>query len=169
MKDCSHKPNLVVVPNDSINSIIDDKQAVIDMLVENNKAIRLQIDSLKEVKPKVIVRYKTVYDSLLIVDTMCVQALNTLHNEHSKVDSVNNSIISNQETHIMNDSQIIGNLSEIVYLQKLQHIKDSTRNKQLTDTIPTVKRKGFLKGFGVGFGSGAAVSKGADVLINLNR
>lgn len=169
MKDCEHKPKLVLTPNDSINTVIAEKEQIIAYIKEDNIRKKAVIDSLNNLKPKVIVRYKTVYDSLLIVDTMCVQALNTLYNECQKVDSVNNQIITNQEQHIINDSHIIGNLTDIVALKQYQHTKDSTRIVQLNDTIPTVKRKGFLKGFGIGFGSGAAASKGSDVLINLNR
>ncbi|MEG7674124.1 hypothetical protein U2071_15750, partial [Listeria monocytogenes] len=73
----------------------------------------------------VIVRYRTVYDSLLVVDSMCIQALNTLHDEHTKIDSVNNQIITNQETHIMNDSHIIGNLTDIIAIQKYVITSDS--------------------------------------------
>lgn len=167
MKDCSHKPNLVVTPNDSINNAIADKEYLIDSIKDYNAYLKAKIDSLKAIKPKVIVRYKTVYDSLLVVDSMCVKSLVKLHDEHSKIDSVNNQIITNQETHIMNDSQIIGNLTDIIALKQYQHTKDSIRNKQLTDTIPTVKRKGYIKGFTHGFGSGAAVTKGVEVITNL--
>lgn len=145
MKDCNHKPNLKVVPNDSINSIIDDKQAVIDMLIENNKAIRTQIESLKEVKPKVIVRYKTVYDSLLVTDTTCVNSLNLLYNECQKVDSVNSAIITNQEKHIMNDSHIIGNLTDIIALKQYRITSDSLVIDDLNMTVKKEKRKGKLK------------------------
>lgn len=145
MKDCEHKPNLKVVPNDSINSIIDDKQAVIDMLIENNKTIRTQIDSLKEVKPKVIVRYKTVYDSLLVTDSTCIKSLNLLYNECQKVDSVNSAIISNQENHLINDSQIIGNMADIIAIQKHRISTDSVEIEYLNLTVKKEKRKGKLK------------------------
>lgn len=166
---CNSKPHPFIKPNsnDSINNAIADKQAVIDMTIENNKALRLKIDSLSNLKPKVIVRYKTVYDSLYIEDSLCRKSLIVLHHEHAIIDSVNNQIITNQENHLINDSHIIGNLTEVVSLQKLQHKRDSTRNKQLTDTIPTVKRKGYIKGFIHGFGSGAAVTKGVEVITNL--
>ncbi|WP_333727854.1 hypothetical protein, partial [Listeria monocytogenes] len=60
-----------------------------------------------------------------MVDSMCIQALNTLHDEHTKIDSVNNQIITNQETHIMNDSHIIGNLTDIIAIQKYVITSDS--------------------------------------------
>ena len=145
MKDCSHKPNLVLTPNDSINTVIAEKEQIIDYIKNDNANLKAKIDSLSNLKPKVIVRYKTVYDSLLIVDTMCVQALNTLHNEHSKVDSVNNAIISNQETHIMNDSHIIGNLTDIIALKQYRITSDSLVIDDLNMTVKKEKRKGKLK------------------------
>lgn len=146
MKDCKHKPNYVLTPNDSINSIIDDKQAVIDMLVENNKAIRLQIDSLKEVKPIYIKGKIRIKDSLIFVsDSDCVRNLTVLYNECQKVDSVNNAIISNQETHIMNDSHIIGNLTDIIALKQHRITSDSLVIDDLNMTVKKEKRKGKLR------------------------
>lgn len=146
MKDCKHKPNYVLTPNDSINSIIDDKQAVIDMLVENNKAIRLQIDSLKEVKPIYIKGKIRIKDSLIFVsDSDCVRNLTVLYNECQKVDSVNNAIISNQETHIMNDSHIIGNLTDIIALKQYRITSDSLVIDDLNMTVKKEKRKGKLR------------------------
>ena len=168
LKDCGNsEPIPQTINKDSLYTIIAEKEQINDYLKNENEQIKAITDSLKTLKPKVIVRYNTVYDSLLVVDTMCVQALNTLHDEHTKIDSVNNHIITNQETHIMNDSHIIGNLTDIIAIQKLRHKKDSIRNRQLTDTIPTVKRKGYIKGFIHGFGSGVALTKGIEVITNL--
>ena len=145
MKDCSHKPNLVVVPNDSINTAIAEKEQINEYLKNDNANLKAKIDSLSHLKPKVIVRYKTVYDSLLVVDTMCISALNTLHIEHSKIDSVNNQIISNQETHIMNDSHIIGNLTDIIALKQYRINSDSIVIEDLNMTVKKEKRKGKVK------------------------
>lgn len=166
-KGCSTEPTPQTINKDSLNTIIAEKNQINDYLKNENKAIKAITDSLKELKPKVIVRYKTIYDSLLVVDSMCIQALNTLHDEHTKIDSVNNHIISNQSKVIKNDSNIITNYKQISSNYKIIHTKDSIRNKQLTDTIPTVKRKGYIKGFIHGFGSGAAVTKGVEVITNL--
>ena len=145
MKDCEHKPNLVLTPNDSINTAIAEKEQIIDYIKNDNANLKAKIDSLSNLKPKVIVRYKTVYDSLLVVDTMCISALNTLHIEHSKIDSVNNQIISNQETHIMNDSHIIGNLTDIIALKQYRINSDSIVIEDLNMTVKKEKRKGKLK------------------------
>lgn len=145
MKDCEHKPNLVLTPNDSINTAIAEKEQIIDYIKNDNANLKAKIDSLSNLKPKVIVRYKTVYDSLLVVDTMCISALNTLHIEHSKIDSVNNQIISNQETHIMNDSHIIGNLTDIIALKQYRINSDSIVIEDLNMTVKKEKRKGKVK------------------------
>ncbi len=144
-KGCSTEPTQQTINKDSLYTIIAEKTQINDYLKNENKAIKLITDSLKALKPKVIVRYKTVYDSLLVVDTMCVDALNTLHDEHSKIDSVNNHIITNQETHIMNDSHIIGNLTDIIAIQKYVITSDSVTIDDLTMTVKKEKRKGKLK------------------------
>ena len=145
MKDCSHKPNLVLTPNDSINTAIAEKEQINEYLKNDNAILKAKIDSLKALKPKVVVRYKTVYDSLIVVDSVCVKSLNTLYNECQKVDSVNNVIISNQETHIMNDSHIIGNLTDVIALKQYRITSDSLVIDDLNMTVKKEKRKGKLK------------------------
>ena len=145
MKDCSHKPNLVVTPNDSINTVIAKKEQIIDYIKNDNAILKAKIDSLKTLKPKVIVRYKTVHDSLILSDTLCINQLVTLYNECNKIDSINNAIISNQETRIMNDSQIIGNLTDIIALKQHRITSDSLVVEDLTMTVKKEKRKGKLK------------------------
>ena len=139
---CDNETKLTNSNKDSLNTIIAEKTQINDYLKNENKSIKLITDSLKALKPKVIVKYKTVYDSLLVVDTMCVDALNTLHYEHSKIDSVNNHIITNQETHIMNDSHIIGNLADIIALKQTRISNDSLTIDELTMTVKKEKRKG---------------------------
>lgn len=162
MKDCSHKPNLVLTPNDSINNAIAEKEQVIYYIKNDNAILKAKIDSLKALKPKIVVRYKTVYDSLIVVDSVCVKSLNTLYNECQKVDSVNNHIIDNQEKHIMNDSQIIGNLTDIIALKQYRINNDSTAIVELNKEVKIEKRKGKLKtilgsaiGLLAGFGLGS--------------
>jgi len=144
-KGCSTEPNPQTINKDSLYTIIAEKTQINDYLKNENKAIKAITDSLKGLKPKVIVRYKTVYDSLLVVDSMCVKSLVKLHDEHSKIDSVNNHIITNQETHIMNDSHIIGNLTDIIAIQKYVITSDSVTIDDLTMTVKKEKRKGKLK------------------------
>ena len=160
-KGCSTEPNPQTINKDSLYTIIAEKAQINDYLKNENKVIKAITDSLKGLKPKVIVRYKTVYDSLLVVDSMCVKSLVKLHYEHSKIDSVNNHIITNQETHIMNDSHIIGNLTDIIAIQKYVITSDSVTIDELKMTVKKEKRKcklktilgtaiGTLAGFGLG-------------------
>jgi hypothetical protein len=144
-KGCSTEPTQQTINKDSLYTIIAEKTQINDCLKNENKQIKAITDSLKALKPKVIVRYKTVYDSLLVVDSMCIQALNALHDEHTKIDSVNNQIITNQETHIMNDSHIIGNLTDIIAIQKYVITSDSVTIDELKMTVKKEKRKGKLK------------------------
>jgi hypothetical protein len=144
---CNSKPHPFIKPNnnDSINNAISNLKSQNSVLIKNNKSLRTEIDSLSNLKPKVIVRYKTIYDSLLVVDSTCVRSLNLLYNECQKVDSVNNQIITNQETHIMNDSHIIGNLADIIALKQTRISNDSLTIDDLTMTVKKEKRKGKLK------------------------
>jgi hypothetical protein len=151
MKGCNNKPELVIVPNDAINRIIADKQVTVNYYLNKAKIDSLKIDSLKHLKPKVVIRYKTVYDSLLVVDTTCVRSLITLHDEHNKIDSVNNGIITNQESHIMNDSHVIGNLTDIVAMQKYKLTNDSLA---MNSNVKRKYRKGLMQGGLVGIGIG---------------
>lgn len=154
MKGCEHKPNVVIVPNDAINAIITDKEQTVKYYLNKAKSDSLKIDNLKHLKPKVIVRYKTVYDSLLVVDSVCIRSLNTLYNECQKVDSVNNAIITNQENHIINDSHVIGNLTDIVAMQKYKLTKDSLAIIDISKEVKKKYRKGLMQGGTIGVGIG---------------
>ena len=145
-KGCSTEPLPQTINKDSLYTIIAEKEQINDCLKNENKQIKAITDSLKALKPKVIVRYKTVYDSLLVVDSMCIQALNALHDEHTKIDSVNNQIITNQETHIMNDSHIIGNLTDIIAIQKYVITSDSLEKLAYKEFIKLEFKRGLRKG-----------------------
>ncbi|CAB4127157.1 hypothetical protein UFOVP87_53 [uncultured Caudovirales phage] len=149
LKTCNHK--IVVDKVDTTKEVIELKTLYNKILLAKNKNLNLKIDSLSNLKPKVIVRYNTVYDSLLIADTLCDRALITLHDEHTKIDSVNDAIILNQNMELGNYATIVGNDLTIIELQ-------NKRIKQLADSLPIVKRKGYFKGLkqgsiiGLGFG-----------------
>ena len=154
MKSCENKPNVVIVPNDAINAIITDKQQTVNYYLNKAKIDSLKIDSLKHLKPKVVIRYKTVYDSLLVIDTICVNSLTKLHDEHSKIDSVNNQIITNQENHIINDSHVIGNLTDIVAMQRYKLTNDSLAIIDISKEVKRKYRKGLMQGGAIGVGIG---------------
>jgi len=151
---CSHKPNVVLTPTNQLDELIESKEQINEVLLSNNKSLRLQIDSLKSLKPKVIVRYKTVYDSLLVIDSACYKSLVILYNECQKVDSVNNAIITNQENHIINDSHVIGNLTDIVAMQRYKLTNDSLAIIDISKEVKRKYRKGLLQGGAIGVGIG---------------
>jgi hypothetical protein len=167
MKGCERKPDVVLTPTDQLDGLISDKEQINDMLLSNIKSLRLQNDSLKSLKPKLIVRYKTVYDSLLVIDTMCVNSLTKLHQEHSKIDSVNNAIITNQENHIINDSHIIGNLTDIVAMQKYKLTNDSLEKVSLFEQIKIEFKRGLRKGRKQGVVVGAVGTQAANTGVKL--
>lgn len=167
MKGCERKPDVVLTPTNQLDELIADKEQINDMLLSITKSLRLQIDSLKSLKPKVIVRYKTVYDSLLVIDTMCVNSLTKLHQEHSKIDSVNNAIITNQENHIINDSHIIGNLTDIVAMQKYKITNDSLEKVSLFEQIKIEFKRGLRKGRKQGVVVGAVGTQAANTGVKL--
>lgn len=144
-KGCNTDPKPTNSNKDSLNTIIAEKEYLIESIKDYNLTLNTKIDSLSHLKPKVIVRYKTVYDSLLVIDTMCVDALNTLHNEHTKIDSVNNQIINAQSKAIANDSIIMNSYSGIIAIQKTIIKSDSLTIEDLTMTVKKEKRKGKIR------------------------
>jgi hypothetical protein len=154
-KDCRHRPDLVIVPNDAINRIIKDKQVTVNYYLNKAKIDSLKIDSLSHLKPKYIKGRDRVKDSLIYVsDSICVKNLTILYNECQKIDSVNNAIITNQESHIMDDSHVIGNLTDIVALQKYKLTNDSLAIIDISKEVKRKYRKGLMQGGLVGIGIG---------------
>lgn len=156
------EPKLTLIDNkDSLYTLIAEKEQINEFILENNKELRLQLDSVTHLKPRVIMRYKTVYDSLLITDTACVNSLTTLNNECAKKDSVNEYIISNQSSQICNLITVTNNLNDIIDIQRYRMSTDSINEVTLKQTIQNeIKngkrkyRKGLLQGVVVGLGVG---------------
>lgn len=105
--------------------------------IERNKT-----DSLKALKPKVVYRYKTVYDSIYIEsDSVCRLALLITHNECLKLDSVNASIISGQENQLTKYSEMVGNYKDIIVLKDYKNSIDSLNMIGLNDEIKHQKKR----------------------------
>ncbi len=162
-KDCrGGEPKLTLIDNkDSLYNLIAEKEQINDFILENNKELRHQLDSAAHVKPRVIIRYKTVYDSLLMADTLCIQSLTTLNKECAKKDSVNEFIISNQSSQIGNLITVNNNLNYIIDIQRYRigtdSINEVTLKQTIKDEIKNGKRKyrkGSLQGGVVGLGVG---------------
>jgi hypothetical protein len=163
------EPKLTLIDNkDSLYNLIAEKDQINEFILENNKELRHQLDSATHVKPKVIIRYKTVYDSLLVVDTMCIRSLTTLNNECAKKDSVNEFIISNQSSQIGNLITVNNNLNDIIDIQRYRIGTDSINEIALKEMIELEFKRGLKKGrkqgFIVGAGGTQAVNTGIDIL-----
>ena len=117
------------------------------------------IDSLKLVKNKVVVRYKTKYDSIYVVnDSACRVALNEVNKQCMILDSTNNVIINDQENALVTLVNVVGEQSDIIKLQKFKASKDSIDSViKLEEIKVSNKRKVFkvasisvLSGFLIG-------------------
>jgi hypothetical protein len=161
---CNSNPQSIndpIVDTNPLNEIVQDKDAIIFATMENNKVLRAKLDSASKVKPKVIIRYKTVYDSLLVADTACINSLVTLYNQCAKVDSMNEYIIANQSNQIAGLITVTNNQNDIIDIRNYQHGVDSVNEvkykEQIQDEIKNGKRKyrkGLLQGGVVGLGVG---------------
>ncbi len=141
---------------------------LLNKMAKDKHNLQKKYDSLQLVKQKIIQGKERVRDSLIYIsDSTCRKAINILYYECGKTDSVNNSIISNLQEQDKKDSTTIAVLSHKINTKQERINRDSTRIVQLNDTLPRVKRKGFFKGFAIGFGSGAAASKGVDILTKI--
>lgn len=138
---------------------------LLNEIAKDKRILEVKYDSLLKVKLRFIKGKDRVRDSLVYVsDSDCQKSINILYYECHKVDSVNNSLISNLQERGKKDSSTISVLNHKIKVKQERINRDSTRVVQLTDTLPKVKRKGFVKGFLIGFGSGAAVDKGVEIL-----
>ena len=155
------KPFNTIIETNPLNEIVKDKEAINVTLMENNKVLRDSLFKLSQSKPKIVIRYKTIYDSLLIVDTACVKSLAVLNSACLKKDSVNEFIISNQSYQIGNLITLTNNQQDIIDIRNYQHGVDSINEvaykERIIAEIKTAKRKyrkGLLQGGAVGLGVG---------------
>lgn len=158
-------------PNTNTQQYISETKdnIILNQMAKDKHLLQKKYDSLALVKQKVIRGKERVRDSLIYIsDSTCRKSINVLYVECQKTDSINNSLISNLQEQKQKDSTSIAVLGHKVLVKQERIIRDSTRIVQLTDTLPRVKRKGFIKGFLYGFGSGAAASKGVEILTKIN-
>jgi hypothetical protein len=155
------KPFNTIIETNPLNEIVKDKEAINAVLIENNKVLRDSLFKLNQAKPKIVIRYKTIYDSLLIVDTACVKSLAVLNDACLKKDSVNEFIISNQSSQIAQYITLTNNQQDIIDIRNYQHNIDSINEvaykERIDAEIKTAKRKyrkGLLQGGAVGLGVG---------------
>lgn len=150
MITCKGKQTSPKVPPSVLDKSIDS------ILTTINKD-SLIIDSLMKLRPKVIVKYKTKYDTIYkTAPDTCKMYLNQLNAECLKLDSFNLGIITRQETQLISYSELIGIMQEKAVMQDLRHIDDSLLNAKLDRKLKRTRKVG-IAAFGIGFIGGLLI------------
>lgn len=160
---CSSDTKVATPNHDSIYHYENVDNNTLNLTLKYARYLEIKNDSLMSRKPIYVIKYKTKFDSLYITDTSCQSSLIMLYNTFGELNDLNDSIIANNNRSKINDSITIATLTHKVGLKQSHITIDSTRLVQLIDTLKTVKRKGFIKGFKYGFVSGAIVTEGANI------
>jgi hypothetical protein len=144
------KPPIPQIPP----SVLDNK---IDSIKTHINKDSLIIDSLMKLRPKVITRYKTKYDTIYkqAPDT-CKSYLAQLNAECLKLDSFNLGIITRQETQLISYSELTGIMQEKATMQDLRHTKDSLLITKLDKKLKRTRKVG-IAAFGIGFVGGLLI------------
>ena len=114
----------------ALDSSITSTKNTIELLEAKNKLLLLSIDSLKHIKVKFKTSYATLYDSIYIeVNDSCKIYLSALNKECLRLDSVNNKIITEQDSAIINYELTAFNYKELIDLKdtKIQATSDSVK------------------------------------------
>jgi len=150
MMTCKGKSRPPQVPP----SVFDNK---IDSILTTINKDSLVIDSLMKLRPKVITRYKTKYDTIYrqAPDT-CKSYLAELNAECLKMDSFNLGIITRQETQLISYSELVGTMSEQSNMYVLRHNEDSLLITKLDKKLKRTRKVG-IAAFGLGFIGGLLI------------
>lgn len=129
----------------------------IDSIVSTINKDSLIIDSLMKLRPKVVIKYKTKYDTIYrqAPDT-CKIYLEQLNAECLKLDSFNLGIITRQETQLITYSELTGIMQEKANMQDLRHAEDSLLNAKLNKKLKRTRKVG-IAAFGIGFIGGMLI------------
>jgi hypothetical protein len=129
----------------------------IDSILTTINKDSLIIDSLMKLRPKVVVKYKTKYDTIYrqAPDT-CKIYLDQLNAECLKLDSFNLGIITRQETQLISYSELTGIMQEKAVMQSLRHTEDSLLNTKLNKKLKRTRKVG-IAAFGIGFIGGLLI------------
>jgi len=147
---CKNKPKPKPLPP----SVLDKKIDSIKVSINKDSLI---IDSLMKLKPKVVTRYKTKYDTIYkTAPDTCIYYLEELNHECMVLDSFNNGIITRQETQLISYSELVGIMQQKANMQSLKHIEDSLANAKLNKKLKRTRKVG-IAAFGVGFIGGMLI------------
>ena len=135
-------------------SVFDKKIDSIKVHINKDSLI---IDSLMKLRPKVVIKYKTKYDTIYrqAPDT-CKSYLAELNAECLKMDSFNLGIITRQETQLISYSELTGIMQEKAVMQDLRHTKDSLLITKLNKKLKRTRKVG-IAAFGLGFVGGLLI------------
>lgn len=155
MKGCHDKPYVNIKSDNTIlNGFLNRKGVLIQTIMSNNKTLRDSLFKANKAKIKIVYRTKTVYDSLIINDTSCVNSLVTLYNECQNNDSINNVIIYNLNTQNANLVSVTNNQQDVIDMQKYKIASDSSFIK---NEFPKEYKRGLKKGRKQGIIIGTAI------------
>ena len=129
----------------------------IDSILTTINKDSLIIDSLMKLRPKVVIKYKTKYDTIYkqAPDT-CKIYLAQLNAECLKLDSFNLGIITRQETQLISYSELVGTMSEQSNMYVLRHNEDSLSILKLDKKLKRTRKVG-IAAFGIGFIGGLLI------------
>ena len=155
MKGCHDKPYVNAKSDNAVlNDFIQRKGVLIQTIMSNNKTLRDSLFKANKAKIKIVYRTKTVYDSLIINDTSCVNSLVMLYNECQENDSINNVIIDNLSTQNANLITATNNQQDVIDMQNYKIKSDSSFIK---DEFPKEYKRGLKKGRKQGIIIGTAI------------
>jgi hypothetical protein len=147
---CKNKPK----PKPAPPSVLDKKIDSIKVSINKDSLI---IDSLMKLRPKVIVKYKTKYDTIYkTAPDTCIYYLEELDHECMVLDSFNNGIITRQELQLISYSELTGIMQEKANMQDLRHTKDSLSILKLDKKLKRTRKVG-IAAFGIGFIGGLLI------------
>jgi hypothetical protein len=113
----------------------------IDSIVSTINKDSLIIDSLMKLRPKVVIKYKTKYDTIYkTAPDTCQYYLEELDHECMVLDSFNNGIITRQETQLISYSELVNTMQQKANMQSLKHIEDSLANAKLSRKLKRTRK-----------------------------
>jgi len=164
----SDKQNTLSIKVDTITPKIKKNKSDIIALVDSSKIFKEQLKQANKSVKYFKIKYKSTHDSLYsLSDSIGKIRLVIVNQIKQKQDSSHEAENQANLLLVINAYNQIGEYqdNEVLYVEKIK--RDSTEKKQLNnrivhliDTLPKVKRKGFLKGFKWGFTSGVILTEG---------
>lgn len=143
------KKQPVIVPTKTIlTTLVDNKLNKSDSLLKVNNNLSHKLDSFKAVEPIIIVKYRTLYDSLLITDSNCTKSLTVLNKECEDLTKFYKNINANQEEQLYNYTEVVEQLHDVIDIKSFQMYQDSLIIVEQNKNLTQLKRKNKLQKVG---------------------